>query len=74
MAFYDAGGGAGLGFPVPNQTLPEDRLELSDYEKKALVAFMESLNDTLTTFPAPARLPSINGTSSLLHRKTGGEY
>lgn len=43
--FYDKGGGAGLGFTLPNQTLPEDRLHLSTEEKKALVAFLQALTD-----------------------------
>lgn len=43
--FYDQGGGVGLGFDVPNQTLPEDKLNLSDKEKKQLIAFMRTLTD-----------------------------
>lgn len=43
--FYNEGGGLGLGFDVPNQTLPEDKLNLSDTEKKQLIAFMRTLTD-----------------------------
>jgi cytochrome c peroxidase len=43
--FYNDGGGAGLGLDVPNQTLPGDKLNLDDGEKKALVAFMKALTD-----------------------------
>ncbi|PTT00309.1 cytochrome-c peroxidase [Flavobacterium sp. HMWF030] len=43
--FYNEGGGIGLGFDVPNQTLPEDKLNLSDLEKKQLIAFMKTLTD-----------------------------
>lgn len=43
--FYNDGGGIGLGFEVPNQTLPEDKLNLSDKEKQKLVAFMRTLTD-----------------------------
>ena len=43
--FYNEGGGLGLGFDVPNQTLPEDKLNLSDLEKKQLIAFMRTLTD-----------------------------
>lgn len=43
--FYDQGGGLGLAFDVPNQTLPEDKLNLSDKEKKQLIAFMKTLTD-----------------------------
>lgn len=41
--FYDRGGGAGLGFDVPNQTLPGDKLNLTESEKKALSAFLMAL-------------------------------
>jgi len=43
--FYNKGGGNGLGFKLPNQTLPEDKLNLTDQEQKALVAFMKTLTD-----------------------------
>jgi cytochrome c peroxidase len=39
--FYNKGGGNGLGFSLENQTLPFDKLDLTDQEKKALVAFMK---------------------------------
>ncbi|GAB3803939.1 cytochrome c peroxidase [Spirosoma humi] len=41
--FYDRGGGNGLGFKLTNQTLPFDKLNLTQPEKKALVAFMKVL-------------------------------
>ncbi|OXG08291.1 cytochrome c peroxidase [Flavobacterium araucananum] len=43
--FYDQGGGLGLGFDLPNQTLPEDKLNLSEKEKQQLIAFMRTLTD-----------------------------
>ncbi|KIA85117.1 cytochrome-c peroxidase [Flavobacterium sp. AED] len=43
--FYNDGGGNGLGFNLPNQTLPEDKLNLTDLEKKQLIAFMKTLTD-----------------------------
>ncbi|MTH18119.1 cytochrome c peroxidase [Flavobacterium sp. LC2016-01] len=43
--FYNEGGGLGLGFDVPNQTLPEDKLNLTDKEKKQLIDFMKTLTD-----------------------------
>lgn len=43
--FYNDGGGEGRGFPVPNQTLPADKLELTDKEKKELIAFIKTLDD-----------------------------
>jgi cytochrome c peroxidase len=44
--FYNQGGGQGMGYTVTNQTLPPDVLNLTDYEKKALIAFIQSLTDT----------------------------
>nr|BFF41432.1 cytochrome c peroxidase [Tenacibaculum mesophilum] len=43
--FYNKGGGEGLGYKVPNQTLPSDKLNLSEKEIKDLIAFMEALTD-----------------------------
>ena len=44
--FYNKGGGVGLGLELPNQTLPFDKLNLSEPEKKSLVSFLKSLTDT----------------------------
>lgn len=46
VEFYNRGGGAGLGLHASNQTLPEEKLHLTEYEKKSLVAFMKTLTDT----------------------------
>lgn len=43
MEFYNNGGGAGLGIKLPNQTLSEDPLHLTEKEKGDIIAFMESL-------------------------------
>jgi cytochrome c peroxidase len=43
--FYNKGGGTGLGLNVINQTLPPDSLDLTEKEKKELIAFIHSLND-----------------------------
>ncbi|MEM9076397.1 MAG: cytochrome c peroxidase [Bacteroidota bacterium] len=44
--FYNLGGGGGMGFDLPYQTLPFDNLQLTKKEEKALVAFMKTLTDT----------------------------
>jgi len=44
--FYDKGGGAGLGIAPDNQTLPAEKLKLSNKEKKQIIAFLKSLTDT----------------------------
>jgi len=41
--FYNRGGGNGLGFDLPNQTLPEGKLNLTKPEQQALVAFLSAL-------------------------------
>ena len=41
--FYNKGGGNGMGFELDNQTLPFDKLNLTEPEKRGLVAFMKGL-------------------------------
>jgi cytochrome c peroxidase len=43
--FYDHGGGTGEREKLDNQTLPQDSLHLAAGEKKALIAFIRSLNN-----------------------------
>jgi cytochrome c peroxidase len=51
VAFYDRGGGHGLGLEIPNQTLPDRRLHLDAGERRALVAFLRALTDTALAAP-----------------------
>ena len=44
--FYNEGGGAGLGIAPANQTLPAEKLGLTKKEKKDLILFLKTLNDT----------------------------
>ncbi|MAW94082.1 MULTISPECIES: cytochrome c peroxidase [unclassified Leeuwenhoekiella] len=46
MDFYNKGGGAGLGFDLPHQTLPFDNLQLNAQEVQALTDFVNTLTDT----------------------------
>lgn len=43
--FYNNGGGAGAGLTVTNQTLPGEPLNLTEQEKKDLIAFIKSLTN-----------------------------
>lgn len=43
--FYDRGGGAGMGIELEHQTLPADRLHLSEEEKQDIIAFLKTLTD-----------------------------
>jgi len=45
LAFYNLGGGAGMGLEVENQTLPETPLNLTQQEMEDIIAFMETLSD-----------------------------
>lgn len=47
--FYNEGGGQGKGYIVQNQTLPPDVLNLTEKEKKDLIAFIHSLSDNSAT-------------------------
>jgi cytochrome c peroxidase len=71
--FYDAGGGAGRGLQIPNQTLSADSLHLSPKEKKELISFMNALTEVIPPVTAPASLP-LSKNKSLNTRKTGGNY
>lgn len=46
MDFYNNGGGGGMGFDLPHQTLPFDSLSLSGNEVESIIAFMKTLTDT----------------------------
>ncbi|MCB0696952.1 MAG: hypothetical protein KDC07_06290, partial [Chitinophagaceae bacterium] len=73
VEFYNAGGGAGRGLTVSNQTLSEDSLGLSVNEKQMLVQFMLSLNEKVPFEEAPKALP-VSKIRSLNTRKVGGVY
>jgi len=44
--FYNKGGGGGLGFDLPHQTLPFDNLKLTNQEQKAIIAYLKTLTDS----------------------------
>ena len=72
--FYNKGGGIGLGFEVPNQTLPFDSLNLTNNEQKDIVAFMQALTDTTGITSIPVKLPKFPEKKGINNRKIGGEY
>jgi len=75
VEFYHKGGGVGLGFNVPNQTLPFDSLTLNATEKQDIVLFMKALSDvSAAQKQKPKRLPSFGNNATLNARKIGGEY
>lgn len=45
IEFYNEGGGEGLGLSMKNQTLPADKLDLTEIEKKQLISFLNTLTD-----------------------------
>ncbi len=71
--FYDAGGGAGRGLMVSNQTLSSDSLHLTVDEKKYLLAFIQSLNEPIPVELPPTYLP-LSRNKELNTRKIGGTY
>ncbi|WP_462254175.1 cytochrome-c peroxidase [Ferruginibacter sp.] len=71
--FYDAGGGAGKGLKINNQTLSADSLKLTADEKKNLIVFIRSLNENINFETAPEKLP-VSKDKLLNSRKIGGEY
>lgn len=73
VEFYNQGGGAGKGLHVPNQTLSSDSLQLTKPEKEYLIAFMQSLTETILAEAQPAQLP-FSKNKLLNQRKVGGLY
>lgn len=71
--FYDIGGGIGHGLNVPNQTLSGDSLHLTLEDKKNLLAFIHSLNETIEFETPPEKLP-LSKHKDLNFRKVGGDY
>lgn len=45
LDFYNEGGAEGLGLKINNQTLPADKLNLTDTEIQQIIAFLNSLTD-----------------------------
>ncbi|WP_228457036.1 cytochrome-c peroxidase [Chryseobacterium sp. LAM-KRS1] len=45
LDFYNEGGGEGLGLKINNQTLPADKLNLTETEMKQIIAFLNALTD-----------------------------
>jgi cytochrome c peroxidase len=74
MDFYNNGGGKGMGLEVPYQTLSKDSLHLNKQETSDIIAFMQSLADTIGLTSVPKRLPVFEGNEVLNKRKVGGEY
>ena len=74
VEFYNNGGGIGLGFDLPYQTLPSDSLHLSKREQRDLVHFMKALTDTSGMTNKPSTLPKFPESTHLNQRKIGGEY
>lgn len=74
LDFYQKGGGEGLKYPVPNQTLPFDTLKLSLPEQLAIIRFLESLTDTSGLIQRPFALPEFEGQPEWNKRTWGGSY
>lgn len=74
MDFYNRGGGIGLRLEVPFQTLSSEPLELTDTEIKDLIAFLRSLTDERSHYPAPESLPKLDRSAERKPRKIGGVY
>lgn len=47
IKFYELGGGNGIGMKLKHQTLPFDKLKLSDKEKRDIISFLKTLTDNL---------------------------
>jgi len=73
LEFYNAGGGAGLGQNLSNQTLPPDSLGLSKSELGDVLSFLKTLTDTTGTTSIPM-LPEFPDDPWLSSRRIRGSY
>jgi cytochrome c peroxidase len=71
--FYNAGGGAGKGLKVPNQSLSPKPLHLTEQEITELLTFIKSLDEDVTVQTTPDHLP-VSKIKELNNRKVGGVY
>ncbi len=71
--FYDAGGGAGRGLDVTNQTLSSDSLHLTQGEKNKLLSFIRSLDENISFEYPPEKLP-VSHVKALNNRRPDGIY
>ncbi len=60
MDFYNRGGGIGIGIHEELQTLPPDKLNLSQQEINDIIDFMTSLEDNNTKYKSEKNITSIN--------------
>lgn len=74
LQFYQKGGGEGLKYVVPNQTLPFDSLQLSDYEQENIIFFLKALTDTVGLKQTPFKLPRFESKPQWNSRAWGGLY
>jgi cytochrome c peroxidase len=58
VAFYDAGGGTGIGLDLPYQTLFDHPLHMTPGERADLIAFLRSLTDTAVSGAPASRVAS----------------
>jgi cytochrome c peroxidase len=73
VEFYNRGGGKGIGINLPNQTLPEDKLNLTKEEKQQIISFLNALTDTTNVTSRPLVLPVLSDKSKN-RRLVGGKY
>jgi cytochrome c peroxidase len=74
IEFYNIGGGTGLGYDVPYQTLSSEPLHLTENEKSQLISFLKTLTDTANLTSVPHMLPAFPEELHLNDRKIGGDY
>ena len=73
MEFYNQGGGKGRGLYVPNQTLSDEKLQLTASEKKQIINFLQSLNEDVKIPSGTLNLPKSKN-KILNQRVSGGVY
>lgn len=74
LDFYKKGGGEGLNYAVPNQTLPFDSLQITSGEQADIILFLKTLTDTSGLRQTPFKLPDFETVPEWNSRVWGGSY
>lgn len=68
LDFYNDGGGIGQGIALVNQTLPSERLNLTEGEKRSIISFLKKLTDTAVAHKLPIALPPLDSEQSIFRK------
>lgn len=68
LDFYNDGGGIGQGIALVNQTLPPEKLNLTEEEKQSIISFLKKLTDTTAAHKLPVALPPLDSEQAVFRK------